>query len=264
MLIFDSGIGGLSVLKIIKKNLPKMHYIYILDNEAFPYGNKTEFFIIERSIKIINTVKKIYPITIVVIACNTASTIALSVLRSQFNFPILGIFPSIKYAEKITKNKIIGLIATKATINSSYTKKIVYKNSSPNTIQIIATNKLALMAEKKIRGIKVSQKKLKNIFKPWINLTIHPDTIILGCTHFVLLEEEIKKILSKKKSSSIYFIDSIKTVVSQIKNYYKKSHVDQNIKKNILLYSKNSDNFKELLIFLKKYRFDIIQHINFN
>ncbi|QCI17927.1 glutamate racemase [Buchnera aphidicola (Acyrthosiphon lactucae)] len=260
MLIFDSGVGGLSVLKTIKRILPKIHYIYILDNEAFPYGNKTEIFIIKRSIKIINTIKKIYPISIVVIACNTVSTVALSVLRNIFNFPIIGIFPSIKSAKKITKNKIIGLIATKATINSFYTKKIICKNSSSNTLKIIGTNKLALIAEKKIRGYSVSRIQLKNIFKPWIKLPIYPDTIILGCTHFSLLEEEIKNILCIR--SPINFIDSIEIVASQIENYFNQLKMEQKIKKNIFLYSKKSDSLKSLLFFLKEYKFKIIKHIN--
>ncbi|WAI18312.1 MAG: glutamate racemase [Buchnera aphidicola (Acyrthosiphon caraganae)] len=262
MLIFDSGVGGLSILKNIKKILPKIHYIYILDNEAFPYGNKTEFFIIERSIKIINTIKKIHPITIVVIACNTVSTVALSILRNKFKFPIIGIFPDIKTASKITKNKIIGLIATKTTINSYYTKKIIYKNSFSNTIQVIGTNKLALIAEKKVRGITVSEIKLKDIFQPWTSLLSYPDTIILGCTHFSLLEEEIKKILYKK--SSLFFIDSIQKVAFQIKNYFYKSKNNQNIKKNILLYSKNTKDLQNLLCYLKRYQFAKIEYFNLN
>jgi len=262
VLIFDSGVGGLSILKNIKKILPNIHYIYMLDNESFPYGNKTEFFIIQRSIKIIHTIKKIYPINIVVIACNTISTVALSILREKFDIPIFGIFPHIKAAEKITKNKIIGLIATKATINSSYTQKIIYEYSCSNTIKIIGTNKLAVIAEKKIRGVAVSQKKLKNIFRPWINLPTCPDTIILGCTHFSLLEKEIKNILYKTRS--VYFIDSIKKVIFQIKSCLKTSNVNQKIKKNIFLYSKNNNNLKKLLSFLKQYKFTVIKHINLN
>ncbi|WP_284443176.1 glutamate racemase [Buchnera aphidicola] len=261
MLIFDSGVGGLSVLKNIKKILPKINYVYMLDNEAFPYGNKTELFILQRSIKIINIIKKIYPITIVVIACNTVSTIALSILRNKFNFPIIGIFPAIDTAEKITKNKIIGLIATKATINSFYTKNKIHKNSS-NTIKIISTNKLASIAEKKIRGTTVSQIQLKNIFKPWTNLSIYPDTVILGCTHFSLLKKEITKILCVK--SSIHFIDSINIITCQVKNYLDQSKIKPSIKKNIFLYSKKNDNFKKLLVFLKKYRFEVIKYINLN
>lgn len=259
MLIFDSGAGGLSVLKTIKKFLPNIHYIYVLDNEAFPYGNKTELFLIERSINIIDKIKKKYPITIVVIACNTLSTIAISALRKRFHLPIIGVFPAIKDAEKITKNKIIGLIATKATINSSYTRKIIYKKYSSNIIKTIGTNTLASIAEKKIRNINFSIIELKNIFKPWINLKVQPDTIILGCTHFLLLKKEIKKILHKP---SISFINSTEKTIFQIKNYLKKVNSCQRIKSNIFFYSLKDSELKELVYFLQKYKFNEIKHIN--
>ncbi len=261
MLIFDSGIGGLSILNNIKKILPNINYIYILDNQAFPYGNKTEFFIIERTIKIINIVKKNYPITIAVIACNTASTISLSILKKTFHFPIIGVFPEIKSAEKITRNKVIGLIATKATINSHYIKTIIHKKNSDSILEIIPTNKLALIAEKKIRGYSVKMVELKNIFQSWNNLLVQPDTIILGCTHFSLLKEEIKKIL---RNRPIFFVDSRKIITSQIKKYFNALNHKQNIKKNILLYSKYNQNLKNLFFFLKKYKFKKIKNINLN
>jgi len=261
VLIFDSGAGGLSFLKIINKRMPNIKYIYILDNEAFPYGNKTELFLIERSIKIINIIKKKYPITIVVIACNTVSTVALSTLRKKFNFPIIGIFPRIKAAEKITKNKIIGLIATKRTINSSYTQNIIYKKSSCNIIKVIGTNKLALIAEKKIRGLKFSKISLANIFKPWNQVQKKPDTIILGCTHFLLLKKEIKKILC---TPYIYFIDSTEIPLLQIKKYFAKFNKNQIIQKNIFFYSEYNKELRELLFFLKQYDFYTIQHIIIN
>lgn len=260
MLIFDSGIGGLSILNSIKKILPKINYIYVLDNQAFPYGKKKEFFIIERSVKIINTIKKNYPITIVLIACNTASTIGLSILKKTFNFPVIGIFPEIKTAEKITKNKIIGLIATKATINSFYIKNKIYKISSENTIKIIATNRLAEIAENKIKKILTSNIELKKIFQPWTTLLVPPDTIILGCTHFLLLKKEIKKILYQ----ATYFIDSRKTIKYIIKKHFEKKCLKQHIKKNTLLYSEKQGELKKLLSFLKKYEFSEIKSINLN
>jgi len=253
VLIFDSGVGGLSILKYIKKKLPNIHYVYVLDNEFFPYGNKKKLFIIERSINIINIVKKIYPIQIVLIACNTASTASLSILRKKFNFPIIGVLPDIHTAKKITKNNIIGLIATKATINSSYIKKIIQKKSFNKVIKIIATNKLALIAEKKIRGIKVEKIELQNIFQPWINLAVQPDTIILGCTHFLLLKKEIQNILHP----SVYFIDSKKIIISKIKKIFYKTKIDQKIIKNIFFYSKNNKKLQELLFFLQEYNFNI-------
>ncbi|WP_425619642.1 glutamate racemase [Buchnera aphidicola] len=262
MLIFDSGIGGLSILKTIKMIFPNIHYIYILDNEVFPYGNKTEHFIIHRIITIIKKIKKIYPINIVLIACNTVSTVALSFLKKTFNFPIIGIFPDINAAEKITKNHIIGLIATKKTIQSSYTQKLVYEKSFNNAIKIISTNQLALIAEKKIRKIAFSKLDLKKILTPWINLSIKPDTIILGCTHFTFLKKEIKE--SLHLSSSINFIDSRQKMLFALQNYLHKLKNHQNIQQNIFLYSKNDQYLKQLLFFLKKYQFNKIAYINLN
>lgn len=256
VLIFDSGVGGLSILEDIK-TLPNIKYIYILDNEAFPYGNKTKCFIIQRSIKIIKTIKKNYPISITIIACNTASTVALSILRKTFNFPIIGIFPDIKHAEKISQNKIIGLIATQATINSSYIKKRTNKKNPNKNIQIISTNKLAVIAEKKIRGLIISKIELKKIFQKWIDLTIQPDTIILGCTHFLLLKKEIKEILYK----SIYFVDSKDKIIQNVKKHFNRFNIDQKIKDNIFLYSKNNIELKKLLFFLKKYNFKEINYL---
>lgn len=256
MLIIDSGIGGLSILNNIKKNFPNINYIYMLDNEAFPYGEKKEKFIVERSIKIINTIKKIYPIKKVIIACNTASTISLPILRKNFNIPIIGVLPILKPAIEIKKNKIVGLIATQATVNSSYIKKIIYKYSLKNTIKIIATNELAIIAEKKVRKLSVSNTKLKKIFQSWIALSIQPDTIILGCTHFSFLKQEIQEMFYKP----INFIDSGDAIIKGIKKYF----YQENIKKNVFLCSKYNKKIKQLLFFLKKYKFKKIQEINLN
>ncbi|WP_261789586.1 glutamate racemase [Buchnera aphidicola] len=231
MLIIDSGIGGLSVLNNIKKNFPNINYIYMLDNEGFPYGKKKKKFLIERSIKIINIIKEIYPIKMVIIACNTISTISLPILRKTFNIPIIGILPIFKPAIEITKNKTIGLIATRATVNSSYIKKNIYKYSFQKTIKVIATNELAIIAEKKFRKIFISNVKLREIFQSWTVLSRQPDTIILGCTHFSFLKKEIQKIFYKP----INFIDSGETIVNKIKKYsYQKK------KKKIFFYALNT------------------------
>lgn len=262
MLILDSGVGGLSILKTIKIVLPNIHYVYFLDNEAFPYGNKTEHFIIQRIVTIIKKIKKIYPIKMVVIACNTVSTVSVSFLKKTFNLPIIGIFPDIKTAKKITKNNIIGLIATRTTIHSKYIQKLIYKKSFNNIIHTISTNQLALIAEKKIRKIPFSKKNLKNIFKPWINLYIKPDTIILGCTHFIFLKKEIKDSLHLK--SSINFIDSRNKIVFDIKNCLFKFNLHQTIKNNIFLYSKHDNYLTKIFIYLKRYQFKQISYVNLN
>ncbi|ALD15479.1 glutamate racemase [Buchnera aphidicola (Aphis glycines)] len=260
MLIFDSGIGGISILENIKKKLPKKNYIYLLDNKGFPYGEKKESFIIQRSIKIINTIKNLYPIQIVVIACNTVSTISLHILKKKFNIPIVGVLPSLDQAIKITKNNNIGIIATKATIKSLYTKNLISKYTNSMNIKVIATNELARIAENKIRKISVSNFELKKIFYPWIILAVQPDTIYLGCTHFSFLKNEIQKIFHKP----INFLDSYTNTTEIVKKYFLNTKNNQNIKKNIFLYSKYSKNINKLLYILEKYEFNDISKVNLN
>ncbi|KES14480.1 Glutamate racemase, partial [Gilliamella apicola SCGC AB-598-I20] len=125
VLVFDSGIGGLSIYNEIHNKIPHLHYIYAFDNEMFPYGDKSSEFLIKRVSQIIDTIIKTYSIDLVVIACNTASTFCLPSLRSKFSFPIVGVVPAIKPASKVTKNKCIGLLATKATIQRAYTSNLI-------------------------------------------------------------------------------------------------------------------------------------------
>ncbi|QFQ32358.1 glutamate racemase [Buchnera aphidicola] len=260
MLIFDSGIGGISILKNIKKKLPNKNYIYLLDNKEFPYGEKKESFIIKRSIKIINKIINLYPIQIVVIACNTVSTISLHILKKKFNIPIVGVLPSLDQAMKITQNKKVGIIATKATIKSSYVKNIISKYTNHMNIEVIATNELARIAEKKIRKISFSNFELKKIFYPWMILAVQPDTIYLGCTHFSFLKNEIQNIFYKP----INFLDSYTNTTKIVKKYFLNIKNSQNIKKNVFLYSKYNKNLDKLLYILKKYKFNDFKKINLN
>lgn len=258
MLIFDSGIGGISILDNITKKFPNMKYIYLLDNEGFPYGEKKESFIIQRSIKIINLIRKLYPIKIVIVACNTASTISLSILKNKFNIPIIGVLPLLNDINTIEKENKIGFIATKATVKSLYVRKTISKNIHYKNIKIIATNKLAKIAEKKIRKISICNIELKNIFHSWIIDSKQPDFIYLGCTHFLFLKNEIQNIFYKP----INFLDSHENVIKIIAQYFLNHTYQQNIKKNIFLYSKYSKELNKLLWVLKKYQFNHIEKIN--
>ena len=120
--VFDSGVGGLSIYQEIVKQCPDHNYVFISDNLAFPYGTKNEDDLIGRVLTVIDQVDKQYHPDLLVVACNTASTLALPALRQQFKFPIVGVVPAIKPAAKITKSKVIGLLATPGTIARSYTR----------------------------------------------------------------------------------------------------------------------------------------------
>lgn len=194
-LVFDSGVGGLSVYQEIRSLLPDLHYIYAFDNQGFPYGEKDEAFIIERVVKTVAEVQKLHPLSIVIIACNTASTITLPALRERFSFPIVGVVPAIKPAAKLTRNGVVGLLATKATVQRSYTHDLIARFATDCDIKMLGSSELVVLAEAKLHGEVIDHAVLKKILRPWLSMAEPPDTVVLGCTHFPLLREELAAVL---------------------------------------------------------------------
>ncbi|SET39554.1 glutamate racemase [Thorsellia anophelis] len=195
ILIFDSGVGGLSVYQEIEKLLPDLHFIYAFDNEGFPYGEKSEKYIKERVVKIVTAVEQQYPLSLAVIACNTASTVSLPPLREQFSFPIVGVVPAIKPAAKLTSNHIVGILATKATVQREYTHELIERFAADAKIVLLGTSELVEIAEDKLHGKPVELEALKRILQPWLLMKEAPDTVVLGCTHFPLLTDELLQVL---------------------------------------------------------------------
>jgi glutamate racemase len=204
ILVFDSGVGGLSVYREVKKLIPNAHYIYAFDNEAFPYGEKSEEFIIDRVYQIVNAIAKKHPLTIAVIACNTASTVSLPNLRANFAFPIVGVVPAIKPATKLTRNGVVGLLATRGTVNREYTKELIERFATDCKVISLGSAELVQLAERKLHGEILPLDEVAQAVKPWIKMKEAPDTVILGCTHFPLIVEELEKVLP----SGTRFIDS--------------------------------------------------------
>ena len=194
-LVFDSGVGGLSVYQEIRSLLPDLHYIYAFDNQGFPYGEKDEAFIIERVVKTVAEVQKRHPLSIVIIACNTASTITLPALRERCSFPIVGVVPAIKPAAKLTRNGVVGLLATKATVQRSYTHDLIARFATDCDLKMLGSSELVVLAEAKLHGEVIDHAVLKKILRPWLSMAEPPDTVVLGCTHFPLLREELAAVL---------------------------------------------------------------------
>lgn len=211
VLVFDSGIGGLSIYNEIHNKIPHLHYIYTFDNEMFPYGDKSSEFLIKRVSQIIDKIIKTYSIDLVVIACNTASTICLPSLRSKFSFPIVGVVPAIKPASKITKNKCIGLLATKATIQRAYTSNLIQEFAPDCDVKLLGLSELAHIAENKLQGITVDMQQLEKLLQPWLNLSTVPDTIVLGCTHYPFIKDELRILFPNTT-----FIDSGYAIASRV------------------------------------------------
>ncbi|ALB65163.1 glutamate racemase [Cronobacter dublinensis] len=195
ILVFDSGVGGLSVYDEIRHLLPDLHYIYAFDNVAFPYGEKSEAFIVERVVEIVTAVQARYPLALAVIACNSASTVSLPALREKFAFPVVGVVPAIKPAARLTANGIVGLLATRGTVKRPYTHELIARFANECQIEMLGSAELVEIAEAKLHGEPVSLEALRRVLRPWLRMPEPPDTVVLGCTHFPLLAEELLQIL---------------------------------------------------------------------
>lgn len=204
VLVFDSGVGGLSVYNEIRQLLPDLHYIYVFDNVAFPYGEKSEAFIVDRLTAIVAAVQQHSPLALAVIACNTASTVSLPALRSRFNFPVVGVVPAIKPAARLTTNGVVGLLATRGTVKRPYTHELVARFATECKIEMLGSAELVELAEAKLHGHPVPLDSLRKILRPWLRMAEPPDTVVLGCTHFPLLQDELQEVLP----AGTRFIDS--------------------------------------------------------
>ncbi|EAS40821.1 glutamate racemase [Photobacterium profundum] len=210
ILIFDSGVGGLSVYQEIQSLMPQIQYIYAFDNAAFPYGELAEDVLLQRTQRIVCSLAEKHNVDLVVIACNTASTIVLPILRENLSVPVVGVVPAIKPAAILSQTKVIGLLATPATIHRSYTHELISSFASDCEVRMIGSTRLVEIAEEKLRGLPVSIDEIAEIIKPWQK---DVDCIILGCTHFPLIKDEIRQALDK----AIVIVDSGKAIANRVK-----------------------------------------------
>ena len=188
--VFDSGVGGLTVLKEIKKKNPKEKYIYLKDSKNFPYGERSKEEIINLTR---NNIKKLLEknVKMVIIACGTATSQALDIVKNEFDIPIIGIIePTVNYIKKLNLKKI-GVMATVGTIRSGMWEKCI-KEKQPN-IEVInqACPVLASMAEEERIYSKESLEAVHEYVQIFKSNNV--DTIILGCTHYPMYDEIIKK-----------------------------------------------------------------------
>lgn len=197
ILVFDSGVGGLSIAQAIKQMIPSCRLSYASDNAYFPYGTKNEAQLIDRVEHVLTTIQQEVSADIIVVACNTASTLVLPKIREHFTLPIIGVVPAIKPAAEISSNKVIGLLATPGTVKRSYTEGLINDFANHCNVISVGSSELVILAEKKLQGETISLPELQQLMSPFNDTTNHktPDTIVLACTHFPLLKEELKTVL---------------------------------------------------------------------
>jgi glutamate racemase len=192
-LVFDSGVGGLSVMREIATLLPQLRLTYAADNAAFPYGAKTEAELVARVSAVVGTLVEATAPDIVVIACNTASTTALAAVRQFLTIPVIGVVPAIKPAAAASHSRVIGLLGTKVTVASSYTKALIKQFADGCTVLTHGSPELVEVAERKLQGLPAGKADIAAAVE---RLFAQPcgdrlDTIVLGCTHFPLLVQEL-------------------------------------------------------------------------
>ena len=193
LLVFDSGIGGLGVVAEIRRLQPQASITYLADNGFYPYGEKPDETLIARILKIIGQgIEQVRPDAIV-IACNTASTVALSHLRETYQLPFIGCVPPIKPAAAASRTRHIGLLATAATIRRPYLADLVQNFAGDCTLHSLGTPILADLAEQKFRGQTLDAATLAAAIAPLFAQKDASliDAVALGCTHYTFLLPEL-------------------------------------------------------------------------
>lgn len=208
--VFDSGIGGTSIWKAIHELLPNEQTIYLADSKNAPYGQKSKAEIIALSMKNTDLLIEM-GCKLIVVACNTATTNAIQELRAKYTIPFIGIEPAIKPAATNSKTQIIGILATKGTLNSELFNKTAEKFQDIKIIEQVGHGLVQLIENGQINSTEMTQL-LYSYLTPMIEANI--DYLVLGCSHYPYLIPQIKKILPEH----IQIIDSGQAVAKQTQN----------------------------------------------
>lgn len=249
--LFDSGIGGTSIWKEIHALLPNENTLYLADSKHAPYGNKSAEEIIALSIKntefLLNQNCKI-----IVVACNTATTNAIAVLREKYDVPFIGIEPAIKPAALKTKTKSIGILATKGTLSSAlFHKTAAAFTKDISVIEIIGEGLVPLIEEGKIYTEALTQLLFKYT-APMVEASI--DHLVLGCSHYPYLIPKLLTILP----DNVTIIDSGAAVARQTKNVLEKNRIINNSENTPSLEFLSNSKTAVLALLLENYK-DIIK-----
>lgn len=193
LLIFDSGVGGLSVLGEIRRVLPEAPIVYAADSAGFPYGTKSAEQVAVRVPALLGRLAERYDPALIVIACNTASTIALDSVRAALDVPVVGTVPAIKPAALLSKTRAIGVLGTDATIVQPYVDRLAAEFAADCTVVRHGSAELVELAEAKLRGEAADPSAYAQILDGLLSLPggERIDTVVLACTHFPLVEEEL-------------------------------------------------------------------------
>lgn len=193
VIVFDSGLGGLSVLRAIRAALPGRRLVYVADDAGFPYGERAAAALTERVAGLMGDLIGSYQPAAVVIACNTASTLVLPALRARFDVPFVGTVPAIKPAAERTRTGVVAVLATPGTVARDYTRGLIRRFAPHCHVRLVAAPKLAEMAEAHLRGEAIDRQALAQQIAPcFVEIEgQRTDIVVLGCTHYPLLADRL-------------------------------------------------------------------------
>lgn len=195
ILVFDSGLGGLTVFREVAALRPDAQYVYAADDAAFPYGGWSEGELSERVTGVMDAMIGRFEPNLIVIACNTASTLVLAELRRRFSLPFVGTVPAIKPACAASKTKLVSVLGTEATVAVEYTKALIRDFAQGCEVTLVGSRRLAVLAEAQLHGETVDLEAIAAEIAPCFveKDGKRTDTVVLACTHYPLLLAELKR-----------------------------------------------------------------------
>lgn len=196
LLVFDSGIGGLSVLKEIRRRVPAAEILYVADDAAFPYGDWEDDALAAHVVALVGELIGRHRPDAVVIACNTASTLVLPALRAAHSIPFVGTVPAIKPAAETTRSGVIGVLSTPGTMRRDYTRELIRNFAAGCHVRLVGTFELAPLAEAAMRGEAVEDAAIRTEIEPaFIEVGgRRTDKVVLACTHYPFLVESLTRL----------------------------------------------------------------------
>ena len=196
ILIFDSGLGGLTVFREVKAARPDARFIYVADDAFFPYGAHGEAELVGRVVPLMGTLINQYRPALVVIACNTASTLVLPHLRERYEMPFVGTVPAIKPACAASQTKRVSVLGTEGTVAREYTRALIRDFGNGADVTLVGSAKLAAIAEAELRGDATGDAAIaQEIAHCFVDEGgRRTDTVVLACTHFPLLLSRLERL----------------------------------------------------------------------
>jgi glutamate racemase len=195
ILMFDSGLGGLTVYREVAAARPDADFVYVADDAAFPYGALAEPALVERVVDLMGDLINAHRPDLIVIACNTASTIVLPQLRKKFSLPFVGTVPAIKPACATSVTKRVSVLGTEATVKREYTRVLIRDYAQDCVVTLVGATALAGYAEAELHGTPAGDTALRSEIAPcFLDDGARTDTIVLACTHYPLLIERLRQL----------------------------------------------------------------------